>query len=74
MDVIENKTRTSKVGAIFKAQKVQNIFLKKKLEFFGIFFFRQMLPSAEKCKRETLWDLLTYIQLQNIKKLEGGPF
>ena len=22
----------------------------------------------------TLWDLLTYIQLQNMKKLEGGPF
>ena len=30
--------------------------------------------SAEKCKMGALWDLLTYIQLQNIKKLEGGPF
>ena len=26
----------------------------------------------EKCKREALWDSLTYIQLQNIKKLKGG--
>ena len=25
-------------------------------------------------KGGTLWDLLTYIQLQNMKKLEGDPF
>ena len=31
---IENKTRTSKVGAISKAQKAQNIFLEEKLENF----------------------------------------
>ena len=31
-----------------------------------------MSHSAEKCNRGTVWDLLTYIQLQNIKKLEGG--
>ena len=30
-----------------------------------------MSHSAEKCKRGTLLDLLTYILL---KKLEGGPF
>ena len=36
-----NKTRTSKVGAISKAQKAQNIFFGKKLEFL-IFFFRKM--------------------------------
>ena len=29
--------------------------------------------SAEKCKR-TLWDLLTYILLQNIKNSKGDPF
>ena len=32
------------------------------------------MHSAEKCKRETLLDLLTYIPLQNIKNLEGGAF
>ena len=48
-----NMTRTSKVGAISDAQKAQNIF-GKKLE---ILFFRKMLHSAEKCKRETLFDL-----------------
>ena len=30
---IENKTRTSKVGAISKAQKAQNIFFEKNLKF-----------------------------------------
>ena len=69
-----NKTRTSKVGAISKAQKAQNIFFEKKLDIVEFFFIRKMSHSAEKCKRGTLWDLLTYIQLQNIKKLEGGPF
>ena len=33
-----NKTRTSKVGAISKAQKAQNIFLDKNLKFLKIFF------------------------------------
>ena len=32
-----------------------------------------MSHSAEKCKRGTLLDLLTYILLQNFKKLEGDP-
>ena len=31
-----------------------------------------MSHSLEKCKRGTLWALLTYILLQNIKKLEKG--
>ena len=56
----ENKTGTSKVGAISKAQKAQKT------------FFQKMSHSAEKCKRGTLWALLTYILLQNIKKLERG--
>ena len=29
------------------------------------FFFQKMSHSAEKCKRGTLWALLTYILLQN---------
>ena len=31
-----------------------------------------MSHSVEKCKRGTLWALLTYILLQNIKKIERG--
>ena len=67
-----NKTRTSKVGAISKAQKAPNIFLEKKLEIFENF------SSLEKCrlvpknvKGEILLDLLTYILLQYIKKPLG---
>ena len=30
--------------------------------------------SAEKCKSGTLWDLLTYILFQNIKKTRRGTF
>ena len=33
-----------------------------------------MSHSAKKCKRGSFLDFLTYIPLQNIKKLEGGPF
>ena len=52
-----NKTGTSQVGAISKAQKAQNIFFGKKLEIFKKKFFRKMSHSAEKCKRGTLFDL-----------------
>ena len=31
----------------------------------------EQFHSAEKCKRGTLWDFLTSIVLQNIKKVEG---
>ena len=54
---IVNKTGTSQVGAISKAQKAQNIFFGKKLEIFEKNFFREMSHSAEKCKRGTLFDL-----------------
>ena len=47
-----NKTRTSKVGAISKAQKAQKTFFEKKLKFFfeilSNFFF-------EKPKKWTEW-------------------
>ena len=34
-----------------------------------------MSYSAKKCKKGTIWALLTYILLQNIKKnLQGGLF
>ena len=69
-----NKTRTSKVGAISKPQKAQNNFLEKNLNFLKKKFLSKKLHSAEKCKSRTLLDLLTHIQLQNIKNLEGGPF
>ena len=72
MFVYRNKTGTSKVGAISEAQKAQKKFLEKNWIFWKIFFFQKKSHSAEKCKRGILLDLLTYIPLQNIKKLEGG--
>ena len=43
----ENKTRTSKVGAISKAQKAQNIFLEK-IVIFEKKFFQKKSHSAGK--------------------------
>ena len=58
-----NKTRTSKVGAISKVQKTQNIFFQKKSH------------SAEKCKRG---DPLGFINIHSVAKYEktrrGDPF
>ena len=44
----KNKTRTSKVGAISKAQKAQKTFFEKKLKILSNFFF-------EKPKKWTEW-------------------
>ena len=65
-----NKTGTSKVGAISKAQKAQNTFFKKKLGIFDFFSFRKCRTVSKNVKDGTIWALLTYILLQNIKKLE----
>ena len=64
----------SKVGAISKAQKAQNIFLNKNLNFLNFFSFRKCRIVPINVKGGTLWDLITYIQLQNIKKLKRDSF
>ena len=64
----ENKTGTSKVGAISKAQKAQNIFFGKKISFGKC---RTVLKNV---KEGTLFDFQTCILLQNNKNLKGGPF
>ena len=64
----------SKVGAVYKVQKAQNIFFGKKHEMFEILSFGKCRIVPKNVKGGTLLDLLTYILLQNIKKLEGGPF
>ena len=43
-----NKTRTSKVGAISKAQKAQNIFFGKKLEIFENIFLSENVAQCRK--------------------------
>ena len=56
----------------FEKTKSEKDFFGKKLKILKFFFFQKKSHSAEKCKRGTLLDLLTYIPLQNIKKLERG--
>ena len=46
--VIKNKTRTSKVGAISKARKAQNIFFGKKLEIFENFSLSKIVAQCRK--------------------------
>ena len=61
-----------KSAPYLRLKKRKNFFWKK-LEIFEKFVLSQKKShSAEKRKRGTLLDLLTYIPLQNIKKLEGG--
>ena len=59
-----NKTGTSKVGAISKAQKGQKTFFKKN--------FQKMSHRAGKCESGILWALITNILLQNIEKTRKG--
>ena len=63
-----DKTGTSKVGAISKAQKAQNIFLEKNLKFSKKkIFFRRMSHSAEKCKRgDPFW----FPNMHSVAKLQ----
>ena len=61
-----NKTGTSKVGAISKAQNAQKTFFKKNLTFL-FFFFQKMSHSAEKCKRG---DPLGFINIYSVAKYQ----
>ena len=47
----------------------ENIFFEKKIRFY---FSGKCRIVPKNVKGGTLWDLLAYIQLQNIKKLERG--
>ena len=69
---IQNKTGTSKVGAISKAQKAQNIFFGKKIELFEKMFLSKNVAVTKNVKEGTLLDFQTCILLQNNKKLKGG--
>ena len=66
-----NETGTFKVGAISKAQKALNTCFWKKTWKFWI-FFSENVDSAKNVKEGTVRALLTYILLQNIKKLDRG--
>ena len=69
-----NKTGTSKVGVISKAQKAQKTFFKKTWNFW-FFFFQKMSHSAEKCKRGDTWGFINiYSVAKYLKNSKGGLF
>ena len=68
-----NKTRSLESAPYLRLKKRKTVFWKKTWNFWKN-FFQKKSHSAEKCKRGTLVDLLTYNPLQNIRNLEGGPF
>ena len=73
--LINNKTGTSKVGAISKAQKAQKTFLKKKLEIFEFFSFRKcrIVPKNVK-KGEPLGFINIYSVAKYQKTRKGDSF
>ena len=71
---LEKRTRRERLKSApyLRLKKRKRFFLEKNWNFWKNFSFQKKSHSAEKCKRGTLLNLLTYIPLQNIKKLEGG--
>ena len=71
---IENKTRMSKVGAISKAQKAQNIFWKNFFSKFSKnFFFRKKSHNAEKNRRGALVSSGFVGYVKKLKNERGDP-
>ena len=68
-----NKTRTSRVGAVSKAQKAQNIILDETWSFWKVFSCKKSRTVPKNVKEGTLFDFQTCILLQNNKILKGGP-
>ena len=66
-DVNHNKTGTSKVGAISKAQKAQKTFFWKKLEIFEFFSFRKCRIVPKNVKKG---DPLGFINIHSVAKYQ----
>ena len=59
-------------SALYLRLKMRKRLFLKKHENFDFFSFRKCRIVPKNVKRGTLWALLTYILLQNIKKFERG--
>ena len=70
--VQQNKTRTSKVGAISKAQKAQNI-LEKKLKFLKFFFFQKSSIVPKNVKGDPSGSINIH-SVAKYQKTRRGPF
>ena len=66
-----NKTGTSKVGAISKAQKAQDFFLRKKLEIFEFFSFRKCRIVPKNVKGDPLGFITVYSVAKYQKTRKG---
>ena len=69
---IKTRRERLKSALYLRLKKRKRLFLRKKLEIFEFFSFRNRRIVPKNVKGGTLWALLTYILLQNMKKLEGG--
>ena len=73
--VRRNKTRTSKVGAISKAQKAQNICFGKKFEILELFSFKKCRTVPQKIQRRDPLGTSGFVGfLEKVKKWKRGPF
>ena len=72
--VLKNKPGASKVCAISKAQKAQNIFFAKNLKFSKIFSFGKCLIVPKNVKEETLLIYKHAFCCKTTKNSKGGPF
>ena len=70
----KNITRRERLKSAqyLRLKKRKRLFIEKKLQIFEFFSFRKCRIVPKNVKGGTLWALLTYILLQNIKKLERG--
>ena len=68
----ETRRERLKSALYLRLKKRKRLYFEKKLEIFEFFSLRKCRIVPKNVKGGTLWALLTYILLQNIKKLEKG--
>ena len=72
MDQPKTRRERLKSALYLRLKKRKRLFLNFLKEIFEFFSFRKCRIVPKNVKGGTLWALLTYILLQNIKKLERG--
>ena len=68
---LKSRLERLKSALYVRLKKRKTFLIEKNLKFFS---FGKCRIVPKNAKGGTLWNLLTYIILQNIKKLEGGHF
>ena len=70
--VLKTRRERLKLALYLRFKKRKRLFSKKNLKFLIFFSFTKCPILPKNVKGGTFWALLTYILLQNIKKLERG--